>query len=104
MSAKVMDKTKQDVYLKKPSMYAVVIHNDEITTMDFVVQLLTTVFQMPPPRAAALMMAVHENGQGIAGVYVFDIAATKKSQAGQMAMQAGYPLKLTMKEMPENGA
>ena len=89
----------QDTRLKAPSMYAVIIHNDDITTMDFVVEVLVQVFQKPVQEAAALMMDVHEKGQGVAGIYVFDIAATKKSQADQRSTERGFPLKLTIREV-----
>jgi ATP-dependent Clp protease adaptor protein ClpS len=79
-------------------MYAVIIHNDEITTMDFVTEVLTQVFHKTLVSAASLMMEVHEMGHGVAGVYVFDIAVTKKSQADLMAAERGFPLKLTIRE------
>jgi len=88
-----------DTILKAPGMYAVIIHNDEITTMEYVVEVLVEIFDKSVTDAAALMMDVHEKGQGIAGVYVFDIAATKKSQADQRSAERGYPLKLTIREV-----
>ena len=84
--------------LKKPSMFAVIIHNDDVTTMDFVVEVLVGIFHQTPPQAAALMMDVHEKGQGVAGVYIFDIAASKKMQADQISASRGFPLKLTIRE------
>jgi len=91
--------TKQDTDIQMPNMYAVLIHNDDVTTMDFVVEVLVQIFQKAPQEAAALMMDVHEKGSGIAGVYVFDIAATKKGQADKMASDKGFPLKLTIREV-----
>ena len=88
-----------DVKIKTPSMYAVIIHNDDITSMEYVVEVLVDIFQKPVTEAAALMMDVHEKGQGVAGVYVFDIAATKKTQADMRSAERGYPLKLTIKEV-----
>jgi len=85
--------------IKVPSLYAVIIHNDDVTSMEFVVEVLVDIFHKAPPDAAALMMDVHEQGQGIAGVYVFDLAATKKSQADQLAAERGFPLKLTIREV-----
>jgi len=90
---------KQDTILQTPSMFAVLIHNDDITTMDFVVEVLVQIFQKPPQAAAALMMDVHEKGVGTAGVYVFDIACTKKFQADRLAAEKGFPLKLTIREV-----
>ena len=99
MSTKTMTITRQDTLLKEPNMYAVIIHNDDITTMDFVVEVLVNIFQKSPPEAAGLMMDVHEKGSGVAGVYIFDIACTKKFQADRMASESGFPLKLTIREV-----
>lgn len=89
---------EHDVDLREPSMYAVIIHNDDVTTMEFVTEVLTDIFHKAPPAAAALMMEVHELGHGIAGVYVFDVAVTKKAQADLRAAERGFPLKLTVRE------
>jgi len=101
MSAKTTTIEKQDTILQAPNMFAVLIHNDDITTMDFVVDVLVQIFQKPPQEAAALMMDVHEKGAGIAGVYVFDIACTKKFQADRLAAEKGFPLKLTIREVAQ---
>jgi len=89
---------EHDVDLRPPALYAVIIHNDDITTMEFVTEVLTEIFNKPPQAAAALMMDVHENGHGIAGVFVYDIAVTKKSQADLLAAERGFPLKLSIRE------
>ncbi|MCL1864029.1 MAG: ATP-dependent Clp protease adaptor ClpS [Defluviitaleaceae bacterium] len=98
MSVLTQDLLEHDVSLRTPSMYAVIIHNDDVTTMDFVTEVLMRVFHKTPPAAAALMIEVHELGHGVAGVYVYDIAVTKKSQADIMAAERGFPLKLTIRE------
>ena len=90
---------RHDIKLKKPSDYAVIIWNDDITTMEFVVSVLTKVFHKKPQDAAALMMEVHENGQGIAGVYTYDIAVSKKARTDAMSAEKNFPLKLTLKEI-----
>ena len=99
MNPKTNSFIEHDTILKKPSMFAVILHNDDITTMDYVVEVLTDFFQKTPPEAAALMMDVHEKGQGVAGVYIFDIAATKKQHADQRTAERGFPLKLTIREV-----
>ena len=91
--------TEHDTRLRAPSMYAVIIHNDDITTMDFVTEVLVQIFHKSPVEAATLMMEVHEIGHGVAGVYVFDIAVTKKSEADLRAAERGFPLRLTVKEV-----
>ena len=82
--------------IREPGMYAVILLNDEITTMDFVVMLLVKVFNKPPAEASALMMEIHHNGQGVAGIYTFDIAVTKKAQADRLTAEKGYPLRITI--------
>ena len=90
---------RQNVLFKKPSDYAVIIWNDDITTMEFVVSVLTKVFHKKPQEAAALMMEVHENGHGVAGVYTYDIAVSKKARTDSMSAEKNFPLKLTIKEI-----
>jgi ATP-dependent Clp protease adaptor protein ClpS len=98
MNIHSQDLLEYELALREPSMFAVIIHNDDITTMDFVTEVLVQIFQKTPAAAAALMMEVHEIGHGVAGVFVFDIAVTKKSQADLLAMERGFPLKLTIRE------
>ena len=87
--------------LDVPKLYGVKIHNDDYTPMDFVVKLLMQVFRKNEAEAANLMLAVHESGESLVGVYSYDIAATKMMQAQRMADVAGFPLKITMGEMME---
>ena len=88
--------TKDDIRTKEPSMYKVVLLNDNYTTMDFVVSLLEQVFQKTPSEAQQIMLNVHERGAGIAGVYTRDIAETKIALAHQIAQVNEFPLKCTM--------
>ena len=81
---------------KAPRMYAVTLYNDDITTMDFVVEMLVKVFHKTTAEASTVMMQVHQQGKGIAGVYTYDIAITKKMQADRMAAEKGFPLRLTV--------
>ena len=82
--------------VKAPRLYAVMMYNDDITTMDFVVELLVKVFHRSTADAAVVMMQVHKQGKGIAGIYTYDIAVTKKIHADQMAAEKGFPLRLTV--------
>jgi len=82
--------------VKTPRLYAVMMHNDDFTTMDFVVDVLVKVFHKTNEEAAGVMMQVHEQGKGIAGIYTYDIAVTKKVHADQMAAEKGFPLRLTV--------
>lgn len=84
--------------VREPRLYAVILHNDDYTTMDFVVLVLMRVFQKTPELAAEIMMLVHQEGQGIAGVFPYDLAVTKKHLAERMAEDKNFPLKITVSE------
>jgi ATP-dependent Clp protease adaptor protein ClpS len=83
---------------KEPALYKVVLLNDDYTTMEFVIQVLESVFQKSPAEAFQIMMHVHVNGRGIAGVYPWDIAETKANTVIDLARDAGYPLKAVTEE------
>ena len=92
----VVTETKQK--LKKPPLYKVVLHNDDYTSMEFVVHVLQTVFYKSPADAFRIMMAVHEQGIGIAGVFTYEVAEAKIQKATDMAREHEYPLLCTMEE------
>jgi ATP-dependent Clp protease adaptor protein ClpS len=77
----------------KPKMYKVLLHNDHYTTMDFVVEVLTSIFHIQVTQANQVMLDVHKKGIGICGVYSRDIAATKVSQVHKLAKSREFPLK-----------
>jgi ATP-dependent Clp protease adaptor protein ClpS len=85
-----------DQELKEPSMYKVVLHNDDYTTKEFVVEVLRTVFHKPAVEATKIMMDVHKKGRGVVGVYTWDIAQTKVAQVHQMAKEREFPLKCSV--------
>jgi ATP-dependent Clp protease adaptor protein ClpS len=89
---------KQKPRLQEPKLYRVVLHNDDYTTMDFVVQVIMAVFHKPAAEATKIMLDVHKKGRGMVGVYTYDIAATKVSQVHEMARQNEYPLKASCEE------
>jgi ATP-dependent Clp protease adaptor protein ClpS len=78
--------------LKPPSMYKVVILNDDYTPMEFVVEVLETFFNMPREKATRVMLTVHTHGKGICGVYTKDIAETKAAQVNQYSKDNQHPL------------
>ncbi|MBP5258607.1 MAG: ATP-dependent Clp protease adaptor ClpS [Prevotella sp.] len=82
---------------EKPRNFMVIIYNDDFTTMDFVVNMLMTVFFKTQDEAEALMMKVHLEGQAVAGVYSYDIATSKVAKATRMARAEGFPLRLEVK-------
>ena len=87
---KVRPKTRQ------PDLYKVVLLNDDYTTMDFVVDVLETVFLKRPAEAHHIMMLVHTQGRGICGVYPYEIADTKVAAVQALARQHGFPLQATI--------
>src|SRR6476619_6110639 len=90
----VLEHTKQET--KKPELFKVLLLNDDYTTMDFVVEVLETVFNKAPAEAYRIMMAVHTQGQGLCGVYPFEVAETKVGTVVDMARAQGFPLRATM--------
>ena len=81
------------VQKQEPTLYKVVLLNDDYTTMEFVVSVLETVFDKSPAEAFRIMMHVHQQGRGIAGVYPWDVAETKTETVTNLAREAGYPLR-----------
>lgn len=79
-----------------PSMYDVIFHNDDVTTMEFVIMLLEQVFQKNKEEAATLMMQVHQNGEAVVGTYIYDIAHSKAEKATSLARAHNYPLLITV--------
>lgn len=90
----VLTTTRKKV--KRPRMYAVVLHNDDYTTQDFVVHILKVFFHKNDTDAHHIMLTVHHKGQGIAGTYSRDIAESKVAQVTDFAREQGAPLKLTV--------
>jgi ATP-dependent Clp protease adaptor protein ClpS len=90
----VLERTKTDV--AQPPMWRVVLLNDDYTPMDFVVQLLESIFDKSPAEAYRIMMQVHVDGRGVCGVYPFDVAETRVAATDDLAQSAGYPLKAVM--------
>jgi ATP-dependent Clp protease adaptor protein ClpS len=81
--------------LKEPPRFAVLLHNDDYTTMEFVIEVLMRFFQKTQEEAVKVTLQVHHNGKGVAGIYSFDIAETKAAQVMDYARAHGYPLKST---------
>ena len=83
---------------REPTMYKVILHNDDYTTMEFVVEILMMVFGKTLEKATEIMLNVHHKGQGICGVYTREIAETKVETVHHMAGNRGFPLKSTMEK------
>jgi ATP-dependent Clp protease adaptor protein ClpS len=87
-----------DQELREPKMYRVILHNDDYTTMDFVIEVLISIFHKPAADATRIMLDVHKKGKGICGVYTYDIAATRVSLVHQLARMREFPLKCSLEE------
>ncbi len=95
-------KTKADTFSKtrneKPPRYKVVLHNDDYTTMEFVVEILVNVFGKSLEKAMQIMLNVHNKGKAVCGIYTREIAETKVETVHHLAGSRGFPLKSTMEK------
>jgi ATP-dependent Clp protease adaptor protein ClpS len=87
-----------EIDLMRPKMYKVILHNDDYSTFDFVINVLMTVFHKSEDEAVELTLKVDREGFAIVGIYPYDIAQTKVSMVKFMAKEAGFPLLATMEE------
>ena len=84
---------------KEPTLHKVVLLNDDYTPMQFVIDVLETLFQKSPSESYRVMMQVHHNGRGIAGVYPWEVAETKVESLRGLAREAGHPLQATIEDV-----
>lgn len=89
---------KSDQDVREPRMYRVTLLNDNYTTMEFVVMILETVFHKTPAQATELMWRIHKKGQGVAGVFPFEIAEMKAVTVAELARRHEFPLKCVVEE------
>jgi len=85
--------------LAPPSMYQVLMHNDDYTTMDFVVEVLEKVFRKSVTEANQIMLNIHHKGHGVCGIYPFEVAETKISQVHSLARNTGFPLRCSLEKV-----
>lgn len=96
--------TKEEILSKSeeatahPPMYKVLLHNDDYTTMEFVVDVLVKIFGKSLEKATEIMLNVHRKGRGLCGIYTREIAETKVDTVHKLAREHGYPLKSTMEK------
>ena len=90
--------TRTRTKTKKPSLYKVLLLNDDYTPMEFVVYILERFFNKPSEEATRIMMHVHQKGVGVCGVYTFEVAETKVTQVMNFSRQHDHPLQCTMEK------
>ena len=98
MSVQGETRERTRIDIREPKHYQVIMHNDDFTPMDFVVELLRDIFHKDEIEAVHLMMTVHESGKASVGTYPRDIAVTKVQKATARAREEGYPFRMTIEE------
>lgn len=93
-STSITEKTR--VKVKEPKRYKVIMHNDDFTSMEFVIFVLMNIFNKNEMEANDLMMKVHKGGSAMVGTYSYDIARSKVEETKLLARQEGFPFKVTM--------
>ncbi len=94
----IKELTDIEIDITNPPMYKVILHNDDYTPMDLVINILTSIFHKSVDEANSIMWQVHEKGKAVCGVYVHEIAQTKVQQVKATAKQNGYPLLATLEK------
>lgn len=98
MSIQRETREKTRINIREPKHYQVIMHNDDFTSMEFVVEILMDIFHKNEPEAERLMLMVHNSGKAAVGAYPYDIAMTKVQTAMARARQEGFPFRLTIEE------
>ena len=98
MSFQGETKEKIRTGLREPKHYRVIMHNDDFTSMEFVVEILTEIFHKEQAEAERLMLTVHHKGKAAVGSYPYDLAVTKVQTAGKRAKEEGFPFRMTVEE------
>lgn len=98
MSTKSSVKERTDIKIKEPKQYKVVMHNDDFTTMEFVVDVLVDIFHKSEMDAQTIMLGVHKKGSAVVGLYPYDIATTRVNKALARARAEGFPFRMTVEE------
>ncbi|MCI9035340.1 MAG: ATP-dependent Clp protease adaptor ClpS [Lachnospiraceae bacterium] len=98
MSIQGETREKTRINIREPKHYQVIMHNDDFTSMEFVVEILMDIFHKNEPEAERLMLMVHNSGKAAVGAYPYDIAMTKVQTAMARARQEGFPFRLTIEE------
>jgi len=94
----VITKTKEEVEFKEPGLWKVIVLNDETTTMEFVIMILTTYFGLTDDQATEIMIKIHEDGSAVVAVYPYELAEQKGIEVTLAARRDGYPLEVRIEE------
>jgi ATP-dependent Clp protease adaptor protein ClpS len=97
--ARIDEELEVSLALDEPTQYKVLLHNDDYTTMDFVVEVLMGVFHKNVLQAEQIMVEIHKAGKGVCGIFSYEIAETKVHQVKELAKSSGFPLLATMEEV-----
>lgn len=92
-------RTRQEARQQTPALFRVLMHNDDYTTMEFVVQVLETIFHKGPTDANRIMLSVHMEGVGVCGTFPYEIAETKVARVHSQARDEGFPLRCSLEEV-----
>lgn len=98
MATDIEHEIEEEIELKEPKKYKVLLLNDDYSTMEFVIEVLLRIFRKSDKEAGEIMLSVHENGKAVCGIYTYEIAATKVAQVKANARKAEFPLKAIMEE------
>lgn len=88
--------TQERIETKEPPLYTVILHNDDYTSMEFVVAILEKIFNKSNSDATQIMLNVHHEGEGVAGIYTKEIGETKISTVGELAKKNSFPLRCSL--------
>jgi len=96
---RIDEELESELALAEPVQYKVLLHNDDYSTMDFVVDILVNVFHKSITQAEEIMIGIHKSGKAVCGIYTYEIAETKVYQVKELAKSNGFPLLATMEEV-----
>lgn len=96
---RIEEEIESALEIEEPTKYKVLLHNDDYTTIDFVVDILVGIFHKNSTQAEAIMIDVHKKGRAVCGIYTYEIAETKVYQVKELARRSGFPLLATMEEI-----
>jgi ATP-dependent Clp protease adaptor protein ClpS len=96
--SRIEEELESSLRLDEPAKYNVLLHNDDYTTMDFVIDILMNIFHKGLIEAEEIMLNIHNSGKAVCGTYTYDIAQTKVYQVKQLSRKNGFPLLATVEE------